>query len=170
MEDDIGNIPRLIGQLFQTVRELSKLYPDRPFTPDGHLVGSIGEVVASYKYGLVLEKCSNEGFDAKTEDGKRVEIKLTGGSSVVVASGPEPPDLLLVLKLDSETGFKEIYNGQFPLELWRSKKISKRQLVNLRLNELSKINPKFLRQKHPLEQLNRMFETARSLNHGESSK
>ena len=56
MHDNIRALPVLICQLFQTVRSLSKIYPDRPFTPDGHLVGSIGEVVAADTYGLILEK------------------------------------------------------------------------------------------------------------------
>jgi hypothetical protein len=56
MENLTHNIPELIGQLFKTVRALNEIFPDRPFTPDGHLVGSIGEVVAAETYkrpGLV---------------------------------------------------------------------------------------------------------------------
>jgi hypothetical protein len=160
MEDDMRRLPDLIGQLFQTVHALRKLYPERPFTPDGHLVGSIGEVVAAYTYALVLERCVNKGFDARTEAKQTVEIKLTCGESVAVSSDSKTPDLLLVLKLRPEAGFEEIYNGQFPLDLWRRKKASKRRTVNLRLNELRKISPKLLKEKHPLEQLNRQFETA----------
>jgi len=66
-------VPALIAQLYDTVWALNKLFPDRPFTPDGHLVGSIGEVIAAYIYGLELEKCSNAGFDAKTQTSKTVE-------------------------------------------------------------------------------------------------
>jgi len=157
MGDAIGGVPVLIGQLFRTVHALNRIYPNRPFTLDGHLVGSIGEVVAADTYGLILEKCSNEGFDAKTHDGKTVEIKLTAGESVAVSSSPNTPDLLIVLKLHPNTGFEEVYNGQFPLDLWRSKKASKRQVVSLRLSELRKLNPKLLREKHPLEKLNSLF-------------
>ena len=157
MEDDIGRIPVLIRQLFRTVQSLSEIYEGRPFTPDGHLVGSIGEVVAAYTYGLNLEKCSNEGFDARTEARQTVEIKLTGGESVAVSSDPKTPELLIVLKLCPETGFEEIYNGPFPLALWKSKKPSKRHIVSLRLNELRKINKKLIPEKHPLAQLNSLF-------------
>lgn len=159
MEDGIRGIPVLIGELYRTVQALNAIYPDRPFTPDGHLVGSIGEVVAADTYGLVLEKCSTEGFDARTETNQTVEIKLTGGKSVAVSSGIKTPDLLIVLKLCSKSGFEEIYNGQFPLDLWRGKTISKRRTITFRLNELRKINPKLLIQNHPLEQLNRLFGT-----------
>ena len=91
------------------MRDLNHLFPDRPFTPDGHLVGSIGEVVAADTYDLILEKCSNPGFDAKTRTGRSVEIKLTGGDSVSVSSDCNPPDFLIVLKLITKTGFSEIY-------------------------------------------------------------
>jgi uncharacterized protein DUF6998 len=116
MENVRHRIPELIGKLFQTVRALNEIFPHRPFTPDGHLVGSIGEVVAAETYGLILEKCSREGFDAKTEDGQTVEIRLTGGSSVSISSAPKTPEILIVLKLDSDRGFEEIYNGAFPLD------------------------------------------------------
>ena len=72
MDGDIRGIPALIAQLFSTVQALNTLYPGRPFTPDGHLVGSIGEVVAADTYGLTLEKVGTKGFDARTEDRKTV--------------------------------------------------------------------------------------------------
>jgi hypothetical protein len=160
MENPTHKLPDLVGQLFKTVRALNEIFPGRPFTPDGHLVGSIGEVVAAQTYGLTLEKCSHEGFDAKTEGGQTVEIKLTGGSSVSISSAPKTPEILIVLKLDSVKGFAEIYNGTFPHDLWQSKTPSKRHVVCLRLSALRKINPKLLSQKYPLDQLNRFFSAA----------
>jgi len=162
----ITDIPRLIGELFKIVKSLNEIFPERPFTPDGHLVGSIGEVVARYIYGITLEKCSNEGFDAKTKDGRTVEIKLAGkkGKNVSVSSEAEPPDYLIVLKL-TEEGFVEIYNGQFPVELWQSKAASKRKIKSLTLNELKPLSRSVLRQENPLEDFNRFFgPTAVALN------
>jgi hypothetical protein len=78
---------------------------------------------------------------------------------VAVASDSEPPDLLLVLKLHSNAGFDEIYNGPFPLELWLSKKANKRRTKILRVSELRPINPKLLKQQHPLDRLNKLFKT-----------
>jgi hypothetical protein len=153
---EITDIPRLIGELFKIVKSLNEICPERPFTPDGHLVGSIGEVVARYTYGIILEKCSNEGFDAKTKDGRTVEIKLTGGSSVSVSSEAEPPDYLIVLKLTPK-GFMEIHNGRFPLELWQRKTASKRKVKSLTLNELKPLNQSLLPQLHPLDELNKCF-------------
>lgn len=159
MSKEIRGIPALIGALFKIVEQLNEI-SGRPFTPDGHLVGSIGEVVAADTYDLVLEKCSNEGFDGKTKDEKTVEIKLTGGDQVSVSSEAIPPDILIVLKLDPKNGFAEIYNGQFPLELWNRKKANKRRVKSFRINELRKMNPCQLKQVHPLEELNVLFKAA----------
>jgi len=157
-KSDVRGVPALIAQLYQTVRALNKLFPGRPFTPDGHLVGSIGEVIAADAYGLKLEKCSNPGFDAKTQAQETVEIKLTGGESVSVSSDCKPPKFLIVLKLNVRTGFTEIYNGEFPIELWKRKSASKRRAVSLRLNELRKLKPaRILEAKHSLKELNRLF-------------
>ena len=78
-----------------------------------------------------------------------------------------PPDFLFVLKLFSQEGFEEIYNGPFPREQWDKKNANKRRLVTFRLNELRKLgktpDTKRLGEKHPLEELNRLFRTAHLL-------
>jgi hypothetical protein len=158
MSKDLRAIPALIGALFRIVHELSEI-SERPFTPDGHLVGSIGEVVAADTYDLVLERCSNESFDATTRDGRTVEIKLTGGKKVSVSSEGMPPNILIVLKLDPKNGFSEIYNGEFPREMWSMKKSSKRKVKSLTFSDL-KNNPKLLHQVHPLSELNVLFQAA----------
>jgi hypothetical protein len=42
---DRVKLPKSVAALYRIVEELEKAYPGRPFTPDAHLVGSIGEVV-----------------------------------------------------------------------------------------------------------------------------
>ena len=37
----------LVAELHAITAELESLYPGRRFTPDGHLVGSLGEVTAA---------------------------------------------------------------------------------------------------------------------------
>ena len=43
----IHAIPSLVQELYSIVDRLDELFPGRRFTPDGHLVGSIGEVLAA---------------------------------------------------------------------------------------------------------------------------
>ena len=83
------------------------MFPGRHFTPDGHLVGSLGECLAAYHYGLELLPASSPGVDAM-KNGRNIEIKATQGQRVGLSSGPEH---LLVLRLDREDGFSEVYNG-----------------------------------------------------------
>ncbi|MGL5504982.1 MAG: DUF6998 domain-containing protein, partial [Aeromonas veronii] len=40
---DHKRFQRLVQQLYSTVEELEEMFPGRLFTPDGHMVGSIGE-------------------------------------------------------------------------------------------------------------------------------
>lgn len=39
--------PAPVGAIYRAVEEFEAAYPLRKFTPDGHLVGSIGEVIAA---------------------------------------------------------------------------------------------------------------------------
>ena len=72
-----NHIASRIRELYAITQELEQLYPGRKFTPDGHLVGSIGEVLVAEHYGLTLLPNSSETHDAVTNDGKLVQIKAT---------------------------------------------------------------------------------------------
>ncbi len=104
---DEKRFPELIRDLYKIVAELEAMFPGRPFTPDGHMVGSLAECFAGYYYGLTLFACSTPGHDAQV-DGRKIEIKATQGDRVALRSGPER---LLVFKLFKDGTFEEIYNG-----------------------------------------------------------
>jgi hypothetical protein len=112
MEFDRSRAKRLVGDLFCLTDELQEM-THRPFTPDGHLVGSMGEVFAAAAYDLKLEPPATKACDAKTRDGKRVEIKATFGKKVAFRRHDADcePHHCLVLQLKKEGGFTEIYNG-----------------------------------------------------------
>ena len=76
-DKSIRKIPDLVRELYGVVDQLQLLFPGRRFTPDGHLVGSIGEVLAANAYGLELFPSSFERHDAKSKGGKLVQIKST---------------------------------------------------------------------------------------------
>jgi hypothetical protein len=107
MPFDHKRFPELIRELYQIVAELETMFQGRPFTPDGHMVGSLAECFAEYYYGLKLYNCSYPGHDAHTDE-CRVEIKATQGNSVSLRSGPEK---VLVFRLFRDGSFEEIYNG-----------------------------------------------------------
>jgi hypothetical protein len=80
---------------------------DRHFTLDGHLIGSIGEVIASYIYGIDLCKAGQKIYDGIV-DGKEVQIKITQRNSIVIH---DEPQYLIALYLKEDGSFYEIYNG-----------------------------------------------------------
>ena len=57
-------ITEKVTELFAITRELEALYPGRKFTIDGHLVGSIGEVLVADKFNLTLLPNSTKTHDA----------------------------------------------------------------------------------------------------------
>lgn len=100
-------LPAPVAKIYEAVAELTALYPGRPFTPDGHLVGSIGEVIAAEALGLQLYPPSQPGHDAYDCDGD-VQIKLTGGKAVSMYSECQR---LVVLRIVSTTEAEIAYDG-----------------------------------------------------------
>ena len=98
-----------IKQLLSIVSELESTFEGRHFTLDGHLLGSIGEVMSAYYYGIELYDASAPTHDGITKDGKEVQVKITQQTRIILN---EKPDYLICLFLDRATGnIFEIYNG-----------------------------------------------------------
>jgi hypothetical protein len=53
---DRDRLPELVKELYRTVGELEAMFPGRHFTPDGHLVGSLGEGLVAHHYNLELKR------------------------------------------------------------------------------------------------------------------
>ena len=127
----------IVAQLRQLVAKLTDMYPDRRFTLDGHLVGSIGEVLAAERYGLELLKASHKTHDATTPGGRMVQIKLTQRSGVGLSSCPE---YLLVHKLHPDGSHEEVYNGPGePVWDWCQSRIQKNGQAMVSLARLRKV-------------------------------
>ena len=108
MKEAIEAVPLLVKELYAIVRNLEDHFPGRKFTLDGHLVGSIGEVLAAYHYNLVLFVASSKTHDAQCPEGRKVQVKATQGQSVGLRAEPEH---LLVLRLESDGNVSEVFNG-----------------------------------------------------------
>jgi len=134
---DLKRFPALIVNIYEIVTELENMFPGRKFTPDGHMVGSIGEALAAYYYGIELLPLSAECHDGKCGD-RMIQIKATQGAYIGIRSEPEH---LLVLKLDRTGAFKEVFNGPGSLvwDLVRSKAFPKNGQHKILLSTLAKI-------------------------------
>jgi hypothetical protein len=62
MPRDEQRFPELLRDLYRIKADLEKMFPGRPFTPDGHMVGGLAECFAEYYYDLNLYACSHSGM------------------------------------------------------------------------------------------------------------
>lgn len=97
-----------IKELYEISAELERLFPGRHYTPDGHMIGSIGEALAASYYGLELFPASAETHDARAVDGRLVQIKATQISRISLSGEPQ---WLLVLRIHRNGTFSEEYNS-----------------------------------------------------------
>ena len=100
-------LPAPVAAIYKAVRELEARYPGRKFTPDGHLVGSIGEVIAAEAFNLTLYPMSHAGHDAWDVNGP-VQVKMTAGTNVAMY---DCCVRLIVLKVISPEHAELIYDG-----------------------------------------------------------
>ena len=77
------HIPDLVVRLYEIVRELEQRFSSKHFALDGHLAGSLGEVLGEYRYALDPLTTGTEQHDARTSSGKLVQIKATRGKELV---------------------------------------------------------------------------------------
>jgi hypothetical protein len=77
----IDGLEAQLRQLLAAKNKLTELFKlqDRSFALDGHLIGSVGEVICSYLFNLCLLKNSAERFDAETAnacDEKKIKVQI----------------------------------------------------------------------------------------------
>jgi len=100
-------LPAPVAAIYEAVAELEAMYP-RKFTPDGHMVGSIGEVVAAEALKLTLCPMSQDGHDAVDKSGGKVQIKITAGKRVSMYAECKR---LVVLRIESPEEAEIVYDG-----------------------------------------------------------
>jgi hypothetical protein len=101
-------LPGPVAAIYRAVSELESQFPPRKFTPDGHMVGSIGEVVAAEALGLTLYPMSTAGHDACDAAGGGVQIKMTAGRSIALYADCTR---LVVLRVVSPEEAEIFYDG-----------------------------------------------------------
>ena len=126
----------IIRQIYSLVDELERIHKGRKFTPDGHMVGSIGEAYAATHYGLTLLNASFPSHDAQDTKGQYWQIKATGGNGIGLRACP---DWLLVLKLNRDGSMTEIYKGSGKPAWEAAGKMQKNGQRSLSLSALRKL-------------------------------
>lgn len=134
LQMDEQRFPELIRELYRIVAELEQMFPGRHFTPDGHMVGSIGECLAAYYYPLDLHRASFPEHDGVCA-GRNIQIKATQRSSIELKGEVEH---LLVIRLDRSGGFEVVYNGP-GAPVWEELKKKRAQRNGYRHISLSRL-------------------------------
>jgi hypothetical protein len=77
----------------------------------GNLLGDYGEFIALHRYNLIKSPSGADGSDAVTSDGLTVQVKTNHSASSIGFRGAA--DKLLVLKVDDDGNWEELYYGDF---------------------------------------------------------
>ena len=129
-----------IRVIYKAVKGLEKCHPGRKFTPDGVLVGTLGEVLAEEKYDLDLLPPKTEAFDATDRRGRKVQIHCNQRNTTPLKKGATK-GMLLALKLLPNGSIKEIFNGPASAahQLTVGRKADSAGFVGLSHNKLRKL-------------------------------
>ena len=131
-------LPPPVAKIYQAIEELEGRYPGRKFTPDGHLVGSLGEVIAAEELDLELYPASHAGHDAHDGKGGDVQIKLVGLKAKSISLYATCARLV-VLKIVSPQEAEIIYDGPGEAAWAVASKPRKNGQSIVRLSQLRKI-------------------------------
>jgi hypothetical protein len=146
MNQDIDwkEVGTLVDSLYGSVDRLQSMFAGRKFTLDGHLVGSLGEVIAAYMFDLELNTASMQGHDAIAHDGRQVEIKFTQGKSVAIRH--EPAHLLVLQRLRGKS-LTVVFNGSGEIAWQNAGKLGSNGQRPISITKLkvldSKVSPEF---------------------------
>lgn len=114
---------KIFSEIFAAQKRLRKLAPEFRWRGLGNLLGDLGELIAIEKYGLIKAPAISNGFDAKTKDGRTVQVKTFLHSNQIGFRGTAK--LLLVIQIREDGSWREAYFGEFKL-LQKIAKYSKR--------------------------------------------
>lgn len=132
-------VPDAVKQLLGIVARLHAAFRHKAFTLDGRLVGDLGEVFVEERYELVLLEGLQKHYDAKTPDGRHVQIKATMKENVTFPVD-HTPDYYLAVKILRDGSLEEVFNGPGPIarELIQRRRATKTNLHSISISALKK--------------------------------
>src|SRR5215831_12821899 len=101
----------IVSSLFASQRALRALAPEFKWAGLGNLLGDFGEFIATQEYRLAKSSSGSNGYDAKTSDGRSVQIKTNHAASQIGFRGEA--DLMLVIHVHASGEWEEVYFGPF---------------------------------------------------------
>lgn len=109
--NEIIAVKSIIATLYSAQNALRALAPDFKWAGLGNLLGDYGEFIAIKHYNLEKAPSGSSGFDAKTSDGKTVQVKTNHAAAMIGYRGTA--DLMLVIHVYADGEWEEVYLGSF---------------------------------------------------------
>lgn len=136
-----AQLKEAIIDLYLSVEKLHAAFPDRKFTPDGRMVGDIGEAIAALKFNVFLDEKSQKHWDGHRilsgGRGRKVQVKTTQKDETYLKKPPYEGDLL-VFKIFKDGKYKCCYDGSI-MKVWRSLKDKKPDNTGAKIITLEKL-------------------------------
>ncbi|HSV68577.1 MAG TPA: hypothetical protein VLI72_00585 [Methylibium sp.] len=109
--DRIVAAQAILASIFASQKALRVLAPEYLWSGLGNLLGDFGELLATDHYKLTKAPSGAGDYDARTAEGKSVQIKTNYAASQIGFRGEA--DLLLVIGIQSDGSWEEIYFGPY---------------------------------------------------------
>jgi hypothetical protein len=130
-------IQHVLASIFASQRTLKVLAPEFKWAGLGNLLGDFGELMAIESYGLTKAPPGSDGHDATLPDGRTVQIKANFAASQIGFRGVA--DLLLVLSVNHDGSWSELYFGPFAPVLAASRRSERDNKNAISLSRLKQI-------------------------------
>ena len=140
-QERIDAVQYMLASIFSSQNALRALAPEYRWSGLGNLLGDFGELVAIEHYGLEKAPTGASGYDAITDNGQTVQIKTNRAANQIGYRGEA--DLMLVIGVEDDGSWREIYYGDFGVVKEQSRHSSRdnksmiaiSKLMAIRINE-----------------------------------
>ena len=136
-----------IRKMFLAREELHSTFPKKPFTPDGRMIGDIGEAIAEIYYKVTIDSKLRKHWDGLREDDNykfpEVQVKATQKDETYLKEPPHDGSLL-VFKIYPDGKHECCYNGSI-VRVWEYLVKQKPDKTNAKI--ISLVNLKSLNDK-----------------------
>lgn len=130
-------IKHVLSTIFTSQEILRTLAPEYKWAGLGNLLGDYGECLAIHSYGLTKVATGVDGYDALTSDGKTVQIKANHAATQIGLRGKA--ETLLVLKINSDGTFEEIYFNSYAQALGLGYESKRDNKVSIPVSKLKRL-------------------------------
>lgn len=138
-KERVEAVKHMLSSIFASQKALRSLAPEYNWSGLGNLLGDFGEFVAIEHYGLQKAPSGSSGFDAITEENKKVQIKTNHAANQIGYRGKA--DLLLVIKVEIDGSWQEIYFGDFQIVKKNSRYSARDNKHMIAISKLKELKP-----------------------------